>query len=234
MYHKIGTPADALTVPALQLRNQLEWIRATGFHFVSATQVTDWIAAGRKPDPRSVLVTFDDGYVSQLERAVPILRELSVPAIFFVTVSKIGGRSDWDGDGDLLLNSEGLRELVRAGFDLGLHSFAHGRYDHLPIEAVRRDIQSCRERMAQLQLPYLSALAYPYGRFPRSAAEWKPFRAMLGEEGIRWAVRIGNRVNRDFADPYRVNRLDVQGTFSTPFFGRRVQHGKGLWDWLGT
>lgn len=233
MYHKVGPTPDALTVTEAQLRSQLEWVRESGYRFVSASQVTEWIAAGRRPEPRSLLVTFDDGYVSQLERAVPILRELGIPAIFFVTVSKIGGHSDWDGNGEPLLNPAGLRELTKQGFELGLHSFAHGRYDVLPVEAVRHDLQSCRERLAELELPYLPALAYPYGRFPRSHSNWTLFREMLKAEGIQWAVRIGNRVNGDLSDPYRVNRLDVQGTFSPRFFGRRVQRGKGLLDWLG-
>lgn len=39
---------------------------------------------GRNLPPRPVLVTFDDGYASAVDAAVPLCRELRVPAVFFL------------------------------------------------------------------------------------------------------------------------------------------------------
>jgi peptidoglycan/xylan/chitin deacetylase (PgdA/CDA1 family) len=48
-------------------------------------------AAGRDVlPPRSVLVTFDDGYRNNLTRAAPILQELGVPALFHISTGYIG------------------------------------------------------------------------------------------------------------------------------------------------
>lgn len=41
-------------------------------------------ASGRGLPPRSILLTFDDGYASVMDTAVPLCRKLGLPAIFFV------------------------------------------------------------------------------------------------------------------------------------------------------
>src|SRR5918996_3488079 len=48
-------------------------------------------AAGRG----RVAITFDDAYRSALEHAVPVLRELGLPATFFVPTRWIGERNTW-------------------------------------------------------------------------------------------------------------------------------------------
>ncbi|MEM6485300.1 MAG: polysaccharide deacetylase family protein [Pseudomonadota bacterium] len=45
--------------------------------------------------PRAALITFDDGYVDNFETAVPLLRELDVPATFFISVSMANGVLPW-------------------------------------------------------------------------------------------------------------------------------------------
>ena len=42
---------------------------------------------GRRLPPRAVLVTFDDGYASVMDSAVPLCRKYGVPAVFFLNAS---------------------------------------------------------------------------------------------------------------------------------------------------
>lgn len=48
--------------------------------------------AGRPLPPRSVALTFDDGYRDNLENAVPILRELEMPATIFLVPGFLSGK----------------------------------------------------------------------------------------------------------------------------------------------
>jgi peptidoglycan/xylan/chitin deacetylase (PgdA/CDA1 family) len=66
-------------------RGQMEML-AKEFHAATLDDVLRFVR-GEKPLPkRSVVVTFDDGYVDNLEIAVPILNQVGVPATFYVTV----------------------------------------------------------------------------------------------------------------------------------------------------
>lgn len=55
-----------------------------------------------------VIVTFDDGYLDNLENAVPILEELDIPATIFVTTGNLYNQSEfwWDELEDILLVGE--------------------------------------------------------------------------------------------------------------------------------
>ncbi|MEZ5461192.1 MAG: polysaccharide deacetylase family protein [Dokdonella sp.] len=79
---------DLVSASARQFREQMEWIRR---HY-SPIRFRDVIEAweqGRSLPPRPVIVTFDDGYDDNYRIAFPILRELGVPATFFVSTGHI-------------------------------------------------------------------------------------------------------------------------------------------------
>ncbi len=63
-------------------------------HFCPVTldDVARFVRAEKGLPERSVVVTFDDGYVDNLEMAMPILDRVEIPATFYVTVDCIQNR----------------------------------------------------------------------------------------------------------------------------------------------
>lgn len=68
---------------------QMELLRST-MRPVALDDVLGAMAARRSLPPRSVLVTFDDGERSVLERALPILESREIPAVAFVVAGLVG------------------------------------------------------------------------------------------------------------------------------------------------
>src|SRR5579859_1498798 len=63
-------------------------------------------------------VSFDDGHISNYELALPVLKEFTIPAIFFVTtcwVDLLGSVMTWPQ----------LRELAAQGHIIGSHTHTH-------------------------------------------------------------------------------------------------------------
>lgn len=77
-------PDVADATPA-QFRRQMAWLAAAG----TIVALDDVLAAldGAPLPPNPILVTFDDGYRSCLETAMPILRDLGIRATFFVATT---------------------------------------------------------------------------------------------------------------------------------------------------
>lgn len=62
---------------------------------ISLLEMVSAAATGTIPQ-RAVCITFDDGYVDNLTKALPILEQNDIPATFFVVVGALGNQFWWD------------------------------------------------------------------------------------------------------------------------------------------
>ena len=75
-------------------RRQIEWV-AKCYRVLPLEEALDRLYAGTLPE-RSCAVTFDDGYGSNLDLALPILEEFHVPATVFLVMDLVGtGEVPW-------------------------------------------------------------------------------------------------------------------------------------------
>lgn len=131
---------------------QLDWLAANGFQAVRLHEAEASLRAGRKP----VVITFDDGDVSNHEVALPLLRERGMHAEFFITSDFI----NQDG----MLRAGQVRELAAAGMGIGGHGQTHRFLEDLPAPALRDELQNSRQRLQDASGVAVDALALPGGR----------------------------------------------------------------------
>lgn len=127
------------------------WVDTDLFH-----RILD-LVVGR---PR-VRLTFDDGNASDVEVALPALRERGLTAAFF----PIAGRLDVPGS----LSSGDLRELRAAGMTLGSHGWDHVPWRSLDTDRQRQEFVSARSRLEQVSRGPVFAASVPFGRYDRDA-----------------------------------------------------------------
>ena len=104
MYHRVArTDVDpwGLCVSSANFAAQLEAIRRVAEPLPLLDLVRNQ-TDGPLPS-RSVVVTFDDGYVDNLEQALPVLREHGVPATLFIATGNIDTPPSSGGTGSSLL-----------------------------------------------------------------------------------------------------------------------------------
>ena len=96
-YHRILESADPhgfhfdvelISATAEAFRRQMAWLRRH-YQPIRFDQFLEYAESGRQLPPRAVLVTFDDGYDDNYRIAYPILRELDMSAMFFVSTGHI-------------------------------------------------------------------------------------------------------------------------------------------------
>ena len=134
-YHEIAERGDALipqyAVTPANFASQMQWLKASGHHFVGMSDVLASESGKRPLPPDAVLVTFDDGYRSVYTQAFPILEQMRIPSVIALVGSWLEvkqGNVDFDGrpiPRSDLLSWDDIRTMQRSGLvEVASHSFA--------------------------------------------------------------------------------------------------------------
>ena len=170
-FHAIGAGRGPLWTPTDTFARMVDAALSAGFTPVRAQTVAE-IVRGEMSDASATLgnpiaITFDDGYTSVLEQALPILASRRIPATLFAVTGAIHGVNDWDrpgqfGGGLPLLDRHGLGTLAEAGWEIGLHTHTHRRLCDVAADAVVSEFERGQETLATFG-HRATTVAYPYG-----------------------------------------------------------------------
>jgi peptidoglycan/xylan/chitin deacetylase (PgdA/CDA1 family) len=186
MYHAVADVAvdpNLLCVPPERFAEQMSWLASRGLRGVSVGTLIEAMRAGR---PRGMVgVTFDDGYASVLDAALPVLNRHGFGATVFVISDRLGGHNDWDeGTAWPLLSAAGVRELAAAGIEIGSHSASHVPLARLAPGQLARQVHQSRTDLAALLGGEVAGFAYPYGIMDAAA------RRAVHDAGYSYACAV--------------------------------------------
>jgi peptidoglycan/xylan/chitin deacetylase (PgdA/CDA1 family) len=171
MYHGVAEVAEDpnyLCVTPSRFAEQMSWLAGHGLRGVSITTLVEAMRAGRQRG--LVGLTFDDGYVSVLESAVPVLQRHGFGATAYIISDRLGGTNEWDeGPSWPLLPASGVRELAAAGVEIGSHAATHLRLAGASPEQLTAEVGGSRTSLAALLGTEIRGFAYPYGSMDAAA-----------------------------------------------------------------
>ena len=107
-----------------------------------------------------VRLTFDDGNASDLEHALPALRERGLGATFFVVAGRLGEPG--------FIDASGVRELAAAGMGIGSHGMRHRRWRGLDDRARHEELVRARAVLEEVIERPVTDAACPFGSYDRS------------------------------------------------------------------
>ncbi len=102
--------------------------------------------------------------------------------------------------GSRILAWEEVRALDAAGVAIGGHSVSHAVLPNLSIEEARREIEGCRDAIAERLGRPPRHFAYPNGYHSPAV------RRAVAEAGFETALTTEDSENARGADPYRIRR----------------------------
>jgi peptidoglycan/xylan/chitin deacetylase (PgdA/CDA1 family) len=169
-YHAVSPtwPAKVAVTPDA-LRRQVGGLLARGYRPRTFAEL-----AAAPPERRTLVVTFDDAYRSVRTHALPVLRELGVPATVFACTDFTGserpvpmGRPEWEGtphEHELVpMGWDELRSLADAGWEVGSHTRSHPNLKRLDDARLAAELGGSRAACAEAMGRPCATLAYPYG-----------------------------------------------------------------------
>ncbi len=115
--------------------------------------------------PEGICFTFDDAYVSAVDRAPGILEASGFRGAFYAVPSLVGGVSSWDGEKARPLATWGeLLGVASRGHEVGNHTLSHPKLAELSLEEQIRELSAAQEMLRERGITGQSA-CYPYGSF---------------------------------------------------------------------
>jgi peptidoglycan/xylan/chitin deacetylase (PgdA/CDA1 family) len=204
MYHVINqAPAGAkfpgLYVPPEELAAQMRALARAGFHAVTMDQMlANWSHGTPLPGGKPIVVSFDNGYQSQLTQALPILRQLGWVGVENIQLTGLppsqGGLSEAQ-----------VSELVAAGWELDTQGISHADLITLGPAALREQVAVAREEVRRRYHVPVNWFCYPSGHYNATVIAEVKAAGYVGSTTVvpGWATRS--------EDPYRLPRLRVLG-----------------------
>jgi len=225
MYHDVSLKkSEALTISVEKLEEQFRYLAEKAYKTYHFKELMDLKKLSSK---KNIVITFDDGYVSQLDLVVPLLKKYNLKATFFVPLNFLGKTDTWNTSSLAIMTSEQLKSLDPTLIELAFHSYLHKKYDQMTEAEIEEDTLLCFDSVSENKLAFASAVAYPFGKYPREASEKKKFITQLARHQFKYGVRIGNRLNNfPFEKPFEIQRIDVKGEFSLTKFKRKIKFGR--------
>ncbi len=219
---------QGLHIRAERFEAQLQYLKR---HF-NIISLQDYLSARqqRRPvPPKSVVLTFDDGYRNFFTMAAPRLRKLSLPVSVFLTTNEIkrdnsDHPAEWQSsDDEQYLSWTEVKQLQEMGVEFGSHTCSHPDLARISEDQAESELQQSKASIvAELQIEPLP-FAYPYGAYTPALME------KTKACGYTCALTTDSGVNDDTTDLYALRRVLIGDDDDEAAFAARVS---GITTWL--
>ncbi|MFQ5952972.1 MAG: polysaccharide deacetylase family protein [Candidatus Omnitrophota bacterium] len=215
MYHSISDDKEStLSVMPENFSRQLEFLDRSGYSVISLDELVESINRGKTYLPKTVVVTFDDGYKDNFTNAFPVLKKYDMTAIIFLVTHYVAEKGEY-------MNWDQVRLMQENGIDFGAHTRNNV---YLPsvedygklwdeISGSKADIQAQTGKEAKY-------FCYPTGGFTEKIKE------AVKQAGYKGACTTNRGFDRLNLDVYELNRVKVTDSdMNKPFHFRAKLSG---------
>ena len=202
MYHVLSpAPAKApypeLYVPPADFNAQVAWLAAHGYQAVTLQRVFDaWRGAATLP-ARPVVLSFDDGYLSDVKTALPVLKARQWPGVLNLEFRNL--QPVWG------IRPPGVRKLLAAGWELDAHTLTHPDLTTVDGARLRDEVAGSREAIRKRFHVPVNFFCYPAGRYNDAVIAAVQQAGYLGATTTRYGLARPSEL-------YTLARVRVNGT----------------------
>jgi len=168
-FHALDHRSDLCGFPPELFRDGIARLHRLGFRTLPLAAAVAAFREGQPPPPRTLVLTFDDGYRSVYTEAMPVLQDHGMTATVFLTVGLPGDATTRERlptlNGREMLSWREIQTMSRAGIAFGAHTLTHPDLTRVAIDRLEAEICLPRTIIEQQLGDPVTGFAYPYGRF---------------------------------------------------------------------
>jgi peptidoglycan/xylan/chitin deacetylase (PgdA/CDA1 family) len=213
MYHVISDPPASapypdLYVPRAKFAAQVAWLAGHGYHAVTLQQVFDSWRGARTLPAKPVVFSFDDGYLSQLRNALPLLGARRWPGVLNLEVHNLG--PVWG------IRPPGIRKLLRAGWELDAHTLTHPDLTKIGAAQLREEVAGSRAAIGKRFHVPVNFFCYPAGRYNDTVIAAVQAAGYLGATTTNYGLARPSEL-------FTLARVRVNGSDSISAFAQKLE-----------
>ncbi|MGB2661184.1 MAG: polysaccharide deacetylase family protein [Candidatus Omnitrophota bacterium] len=215
MYHSISDDkANTLSVTPENFSKQMEFLGKTGYSVVSLDGLVESITDGKTYLPKTVVITFDDGYKDNFTNAFPVLEKHDMTAAVFLVTNYVDNKKEY-------LSWDQVRLMQKNGIEFGGHTRNNA---YLPLEkdqgVLWHEIAGCKSDIESRTGEEAKYFCYPIGGFTEEV------KAIVKKAGYRGACTTNRGYDKSNKDVYELNRIKVTDSdMNKPFHFRAKLSG---------
>lgn len=172
MYHNVAEVPDGLHpdgrclyVTPAAFAAQMGLLRRAGWRGVSMTGAMPYLCGDKRG--RVVAITFDDGYLDNLENAMPVLQRHGFAATCYIVNGCIGRHNLWDapqlGVRKPMMTVEQLHAWRAGGMEIGAHTRNHPHLTRCDDAQLHDEVVGGKAELEDLLGIAVPQFCYPFG-----------------------------------------------------------------------
>ncbi len=162
-----GSAMRSLWVTPDAFASQMRWLHRLGYQGLTMSALLPYVR-GEKTG-RVVGITLDDGYLSNLQHALPVLKRYGFSATCYVVSGMLGQTNAWDAKQGItqtpLMTEKDIHTWVREGMEIGSHTCTHADLTQLSTTDVQQELLKSKHDLENILQRDVTQFCYPFGRF---------------------------------------------------------------------
>jgi peptidoglycan/xylan/chitin deacetylase (PgdA/CDA1 family) len=241
MYHHVlkdWTRQGNYVVTLKELEQDLAYIQSRGYETVVVRDLIDYVYRGVPLPEKPIMITFDDGYLSNMIYAYPLLEKYDMKAVISVVGRFIQRYTDepddnvnyaqmsWEQVG--WMANTGRIEIQNHSFDLHRETLGEGvlrsaqETQKENMDRIREDLLKNQQLIKAATGKWPSCVAYPFGLATEEARE---VVSQLNFQASLMCYERVNLITRDPACLMELGRFNRAGGLSRAAFFKRLESG---------
>lgn len=166
MYHSVSQAGGATSIAPDVFAMQMQAIADAGVPVITLDDLLAAREGGFALAPRSVILTFDDGFQDFADAAWPVMARHGFRAIVYLPTGYVGCKEGWRGIGSpprRLMGWDALSDLSGQGVAFGSHTHSHPDLTSLDDAAVTAELVRSRRIIEDRLGSPVRHIAPPYG-----------------------------------------------------------------------
>jgi peptidoglycan/xylan/chitin deacetylase (PgdA/CDA1 family) len=215
-YHSIDSSGSIISTDPEIFRAQMKILVDENYNVQPLSKIVESLKNKEKIAPKTIALTFDDGFKNFYYRAFPVLSAYGFPATVFLVTDYCGRYNDWRGNPlkfprTRLLSWAEIKFLAMNNIEFGAHTRTHPDLTKIPITAAEREILQSKSIIEGKIGKKVQTFAYPFGKFNQCTKQ-------IVAEHFEAAVSVNlNKAGAD-SDLYTLERIDAYYLSDTRIF----------------